>query len=190
MTSIAFVSSINVVTPSKKTIRLIRQNLLLVKPCRSWITPLFSTCFSIASRKTCPMTFPGTEVGLTGHSHLTALTFQIAWRVTWQLHESIPSGFWDSSHQVQQICVYSGSSGAHKPDHLSHYEGVCSSSLCLVVHPLKRFGKTDYQWRLGQNTCWVPLSSHPLFAVCQPCLSWKAGSPCPFFSGWHTCRSS
>lgn len=58
MTSMAFVSSINVVTPSKKTTRLVRQNLLLVKPCRSWITPLFSTCFSIASQEDLPHDLP------------------------------------------------------------------------------------------------------------------------------------
>ena len=68
------------------------------------------------------MTFPGTEVRLTcrwfpGSSflpflkmgpvfpffqglHLTAVTFQISWRVAWQLHQPMPSGLWDASHQV------------------------------------------------------------------------------------------
>ena len=72
------------------------------------------------------MIFPGTEVRLTGRCfpgssfipflkigamfpfsshgglHLTVMTFQISWRVTWQLHQPIPSRLWDASHRITE----------------------------------------------------------------------------------------
>jgi len=62
------------VTPSWKATRLVRQNLLLVKPrWLSRITFLSSMCLRIASRRICSMTFPGTEVRLAGQSFLLFL---------------------------------------------------------------------------------------------------------------------
>jgi len=58
-----------VVTASQQATKLVRQNLPLVKPC--WLSPftsLSSMCLSIASRRICSMTFPGTEVRLMGRS--------------------------------------------------------------------------------------------------------------------------
>ncbi|KAK4830028.1 hypothetical protein QYF61_008366 [Mycteria americana] len=53
----------DVVTPSSKAIRLVRQDLSLVKSCwLSQITSLSSMCLNIASRMICSMIFPGTEV--------------------------------------------------------------------------------------------------------------------------------
>ncbi|KAK4827741.1 hypothetical protein QYF61_021202, partial [Mycteria americana] len=62
-TSIALSLSTDVVTPSQKATRLVRQDLPLVKPCwLSRITSLPSMCLSIASRRICSMIFPGTEI--------------------------------------------------------------------------------------------------------------------------------
>ncbi|KAK4827897.1 hypothetical protein QYF61_022320 [Mycteria americana] len=62
-TSIALPLYIDVVTPSEKATRLVRQDLPLVKPCwLSRVTSLSSMCLSRASRRICSMIFPGTEV--------------------------------------------------------------------------------------------------------------------------------
>ncbi|KAK4818982.1 LOW QUALITY PROTEIN: hypothetical protein QYF61_022649 [Mycteria americana] len=37
--------------------------------------------------------------------HVTAMAFQISWSVAWQLHQPIPSGLWDASHQVPYLYV-------------------------------------------------------------------------------------
>ena len=66
-----------------------------------------------------------------------------------------------------------------------------SPSPCLVVHPLKRYGKRDCHSRQRQKICWVPQPSPcpllPVFQSCSLCVGvhflW------PSFSGWHTCRS-
>ncbi|KAK4829247.1 hypothetical protein QYF61_002533 [Mycteria americana] len=52
----------DILTPSYKATRLIRQDLSLVRPCwLSRMTSLSSMCLRIASRRTCSMIFPGTE---------------------------------------------------------------------------------------------------------------------------------
>ncbi|KAK4827891.1 hypothetical protein QYF61_022314 [Mycteria americana] len=64
-TSIALPLYIDVVTPSWKATRLVRQDLPLVKSCwLSRVTSLSSMCLSRASRRICSMIFPGTESGL------------------------------------------------------------------------------------------------------------------------------
>ncbi|KAK4825966.1 hypothetical protein QYF61_003535 [Mycteria americana] len=63
--------STDVVTPSQKAARLVRQDLPLVKLCwLSQITSLPSMCLSIASRRICAMIFPGTEVHHQCHLNL------------------------------------------------------------------------------------------------------------------------
>ena len=53
-------------TDAVKAIRLIRQDLPLVKPCRlSHISSLSSMCLNIASRQICSMIFLSTELRLT-----------------------------------------------------------------------------------------------------------------------------
>ena len=90
--------------------------------------------------------------------------------MTWQLHQPVVSGLWDASYQVPQSYVCSGSSGGHEPDLLLLWEGLCSHSPCLEVHPLERCGKRDCQWRLRQKYCWVsPPSPCLLSPVCQSC---------------------
>ena len=39
------------------------------------------------------------------------MTFQISWRVAWQLHQPAPSGLWTASHQVPWTSVRLGSLG-------------------------------------------------------------------------------
>ena len=74
MTSIALPLSTDVVIPSQKATRLVRQDLPLEKPCwLSHITSLSSMCLNIASRRICSMIFPGTEVRLTGILHYIRL---------------------------------------------------------------------------------------------------------------------
>jgi len=64
---VALPLSTDVVTPSQKAARLVRQDLPLVKPCwLSQITSPSSTGLSIASRRICSLIFPSTEVRLTG----------------------------------------------------------------------------------------------------------------------------
>ncbi|KAK4827886.1 hypothetical protein QYF61_022309, partial [Mycteria americana] len=70
-TSIALPLYIDVVTPSEKATRLVRQDLPLVKPCwLSRVTSLSSMCLSRASRRICSMIFPGTAF-----SSICALAF-------------------------------------------------------------------------------------------------------------------
>ena len=39
------------------------------------------------------------------------MTFQISWRVAWQLRQPVPSGLWDASRQVPWTSVHLGSAG-------------------------------------------------------------------------------
>lgn len=52
------------------------------------------------------------------------------------------------------------------------WQGLCSTSSCLAVHPLKGCGKRGCQWRLRQRSCLIPQSCPQLFLpVCPSCSS-------------------
>jgi len=77
---------------------------------------------------------------------LTATTFQIWRRFTWQLHQSVPSG--------PAVYTHSASWGGIRLALLLQW-GFHSPNPWLEVHGHERHGKSDWQWRLRHRTHWV-----------------------------------
>lgn len=63
-------------------------------------------------------------------------------------------GLRDTTHDVIQTAVQSGSSGGHE---LWQWEELCSPSPHPDVHPLKECGKRGKHWRLWQKNCYLCL---------------------------------
>lgn len=84
--------------------------------------------------------------------------------------------------------VCSDDSVSLRPWILIWWKGLCSSSPCLEVQELEKYGKSDYQWKLNQKIRWVPQPS--LVVICSPVLF--IGEVHFLYSSFcypHTCRS-
>ena len=117
------------------------------------------------------------------------MTFQISWRVAWQLYQPVPSGLWDASHQVPWTSVRLGSSGGPRT-WSSLTTGGILPSWSPSCHPSTQEGWGE---RLSVKTEAKKLWSTSAFSSSAVSSLWvslmSGGTLWPSFSSWHTCRS-
>ena len=157
MTSVALLLSTNAIAPSQ---RLVRHDLPLLKLCwLSHITSSSHTCLHIASKRTCSMIFPGTDVRLTSlqfpsSSFLPFLKMRVklpfiqSWRSLPESHNfssTMKNNLAITSASSFRIlgCMSSGPTDVYTPSLMSWPQTCSPHTVGQILHPPKLAQRTQ-----------------------------------------------
>lgn len=187
MTSGDLPLSVAAVTPSVGGVQMVRYDLPLVRPC--WL-PQTCMCVAIVSIRICSMTFPGTEVNVTGvvkqvflpppffKNRIHLSFFPVSGILTWApwifkyhrewLGNNISQFLQDPEIHLERthryICGYWVSSGGSEPALPLQWEELCSSTPTSSFKDLRHLrSQTDSRHQGGEITDYLHL-----LCVCYP----------------------